>query len=55
MKVLVTQPFLNPCNLRNCGPPGSFFHGILQAAGVGSFPSSEDLPDAGIKPLSPAL
>ena len=33
----------------DCSPPGSSVHGILH------FASSEDLPDLGINPMSPAL
>ena len=29
--VLVAQSFLTLCNPRNCSPPGSSVHGILQA------------------------
>ena len=41
----------------NCSLPGSSVHGILQARMLDwkPFPSSEDLPDPGIKPRSPAL
>ena len=41
----------------DCSPPGSFVHGISQAeywSGL-PFPSPGDLPDPGIKPMSPAL
>ena len=40
-----------------CSPPGSSVHGISQAricSGL-SVPSPEDLPDPGIKPMSPEL
>ena len=41
----------------DCGPPGSFVHGILQARILEwvAIPSAGDLPDPGIKPTSPAL
>ena len=47
-------------NPMDCSPPGSSFHGILQARILEwiSMPSSRDLPDPGIKPVSlasPAL
>ena len=31
VKVLVTQSCPNLCNPKNCSPPGSSVHGILQA------------------------
>ena len=31
MKVLVTQSCLTLCDPKNCSPPGSSVHGILQA------------------------
>ena len=36
----------------DCSPPGSSVHGILWS-GL-PFPSSGDLPDQGVKPVSPA-
>ena len=38
-----------------CSPPGSSVHGIIQQEYWSRlpFPSSEDLPDPGIKPMSP--
>ena len=42
----------------DCSPPGSSVHGISQAQEYWSrlpFPSPGDLPNPGIKPLSPAL
>ena len=41
----------------NCRPPGSSVHGILQASALKrvAIPFSRDLPDAEIKPRSPAL
>ena len=41
----------------NCSPPGSSFHGILQARILSGLPfcSPGDLPDPGIEPWSPAL
>ena len=41
-----------------CSPPDSFVHGIFQASVYWSgllFLSPGDLPDPGIKPMSPAL
>ena len=40
-----------------CSPPGSSVHGIIQQEYWSRlpFPSSEDLPDPGIKPASPSL
>ena len=57
--VLVTQSCLTLCDLIGYSLPGSSVHGILQArilewSGL-PFPSPGDLPDPGIKPLSPAL
>ena len=37
------------CNPMDYSLPGSFVHGIFQA-----FPSPRDLPDSGVKPMSPA-
>ena len=54
---LVTKLWPTLCNPRDCSPPGSTVHGILQARIVErvviSF--SRDLPDPGIEPRSPAL
>ena len=44
------------CNLMDCSPPGSSVHGISQAKILERVAiPSPDLPDPGIKPLSPAL
>ena len=48
------------CTPVDCGPPGSFVHGILKAGVLKqlSFPPPGDLPNPGIKPVSltpPAL
>ena len=42
---------------RDCRPPGSSIHGFLQARTLEwiAIPCSRDLPDAEIKPGSPAL
>ena len=50
MKVLVTQSYQTLCDPRDCGPPVSSVHGILQP-----FLSLGDLPYPGIKPGSPEL
>ena len=46
------------CDPMDCRPPGSSVHGISQArinwSGL-PFPSPGDLPNPGIKPVSPAL
>ena len=57
VKVLVTQPCPTLCNPTDCSLQGPSVHGILQArywSGL-PFPFPGDLPDAGIKPRSPAL
>ena len=48
------QSCLTLCNSMNCSPPGSSVHGILQARilELVAMPSSRDLPNPGIKPLS---
>ena len=57
VKVLVTQSCLTLCNPMDYSLPGSSVHGILQAGILEwvPFPSPGDLPDPGIKPMSPAL
>ena len=53
---LVTELCLTLCDPMDCRPPGSAVHGISQARRLElPFPSSRDLPDTGIKPMSPAL
>ena len=54
----VTQSCPPDCDPTDCSPPGYSVHGIFQARileWVAIFPSPEDLPDPGIKPVSPAL
>ena len=54
---LVTKSCLTLATPWECSPPGSSVCGISQAeywSGL-PFPSSGDLPDPGIKPVSPAL
>ena len=57
VKVLVTQPCPTLCDPRDCSPPGSSVHGVLQARTLEwvAMPFSRDLPDPGIKARSPAL
>ena len=45
------------CDPLDCSPPGSSVHGILQARILewAAIPFSEDLPNPGIEPKSPAL
>ena len=53
--VLVAKSYLTLCDCMNCSPPGSFVCGVFQAihwSGL-PFPSPGDLPDPGIKPVSP--
>ena len=46
----------NSCKPMDCSPPGTSVHGVSQEYWSGlPFPSPGDLPDPGIKPLSPAL
>ena len=56
VKVLVVQSCLTLCNLVDCSPPGSSVHGISQARILEWLPSPSpgDLPNAGLKPVSPA-
>ena len=55
--ILVTQSGLTLCNPMDCSPPGFSIHGILQARIVEwiAFPSTEEFPNPGIEPWSPAL
>ena len=57
MKVLVAQLCPTLCNPMDCSLPDSSVHGILQARILEqvAIPFSQDLPDPGIKPMSPAL
>ena len=54
---LVTKLCPTLCNSMDCSPPGSFVHGISSQEHWNGlpFPSPGDLPDPGIKHLSPAL
>ena len=49
----VTQSCLTLCEPMDCSLAGSSIHGILRS-GL-PFPSPGNLPDSGIKPLSPTL
>ena len=52
------QLCLTLCDLRDCSPPGSSVHEILQAGEYWSgfpCPPPGDLANPGIKPMSPAL
>ena len=54
---LVAKSCQTLCNPMNCSMPGFSVHGILQPrilSGL-TFPSPGDLPNPGIKPMSPAL
>ena len=54
-KLLWSYPTL--CNPMDCSPPDSSVHGILQAKHGSELPCPPpgDLPDPGIKPVSPTL
>ena len=54
---LVTQSSLTLCDPRDCSPPGSSVHGILQARILEwvASPPPGDLPNPGIEPRYPAL
>ena len=54
---VVVQFCLTLCDPMDCSPPGSSAYGILQAKILEwvALPSPVYLPDAGIKPGSPAL
>ena len=54
---LVVKLYLTLYDPMDYSPPGSSVHGISQQEYWSEFPfpSSQDLPDPGIKPLSPAL
>ena len=51
------QSCLTLCGPMDCSPPGSSVHGVLQARILGGLPSPPpgDLPNAGIKTVSPAI
>ena len=55
--VSVAQSCPTLCDPMGCSPPGSSVHGILQARILEwvAIPFSRDLPDPGIKPVSPSL
>ena len=55
--VLVAQSCPTLGNPMDCSPPGSSVHGILRQEYWNGLPftSPGDLPDPGIKPVSPAL
>ena len=55
--MLVTQSCLTLCDYMDCNPPGSSFHGILQAKKLKwvAIPVSKGFPDPRIKPRSPAF
>ena len=54
--MLVTQLCPTLCNSRDCDPPSSSVHEILQVRILEwVFPSPGDLPNPGIEPRSPAL
>ena len=55
--VAVVQSYVTVCNPMDCSPPDSFVHGILQARILEwvAIPFTENLPDPGIEPESPAL
>ena len=57
VKVLVAQLCLTLYDAMNCSLSGSYVHGILQARILEwvAMLSSGDLPDPGIKPVSPSL
>ena len=57
MKALVAQLCLTLCNPMGCSPPASSVHGILRDEYQIGLPflSPRDLPDAGIKLMSPVL
>ena len=48
------QLYVTHCNPRDCSPPGSSVHGMLQARILewAAMPSAGDLPDPGIEPTS---
>ena len=54
---LYAQSCPTVCNPMQCSPPGSSVHGILQAETLECLPrpSPGDLPNLGIKPVSPTL
>ena len=55
LPTLVAQSYLSLCDLLDCSPPGSSVCGVLRQeyqSGL-PFPSAGDLPDPGIKPMSP--
>ena len=58
LTTLFSRSVMSDCNPRDCSPPGSSVHGILQARRQTSglpFPPPGGLPDAGHKPASSVL
>ena len=55
--VLAAQSYPALCKPKDCSPPGSSVHGILQARILNElpFPPPGDLPNPGIESGSPAL
>ena len=55
--MLVAQSCPSPCDPMDCSPSGPSVHGLLQASLLEwvAISFSEDLPNPGIKPRSPAL
>ena len=55
--MLVTRSCPILCDPKDCNPPGSSVHGVLQARKLEWFacPPPGDLPNPGIEPGSPAL
>ena len=53
----VSSSVVSLCDPRDCSPPGSSVHGVLQAGVLQwvATPSSRESPDPGIKARSPAL
>ena len=49
------QSCLTLCNPIDCSLPGSSVHGIFPGQNTGEFPPPGDLPNLGVKPISPAL
>ena len=54
MLVVVAQSCLTLCDIMDCSPPGSSFHGKEYWSGL-PFPPPGDLPEPGIEPRSPTL
>ena len=57
VRVRSVASLVSLCDPGDCSPPDSSVHGTFQTRileGVAIFPSPRDLPDPGIKPVSPA-